>query len=53
MDEDRAILNDPQTSGGLAVCLGGNAAANYLSRVEGSVDIGEVIERGEFAIEVV
>jgi selenide,water dikinase len=52
-EEDRAILNDPQTSGGLAVCIVGNAVANYLSRVEGSVDIGEVIERGEFAIEVV
>ena len=52
-DEDRAILNDPQTSGGLAVCVVGSAVANYLSRVEGSVDIGEVIERGEFAIEVV
>jgi selenide, water dikinase len=52
-DEDRAILNDPQTSGGLAVSIVGSAVANYLSRVEGSVDIGEVIERGEFAIEVV
>ena len=52
-DEDRAIFNDPQTSGGLAVCVVGSAVANYLSRVEGSVDIGEVIERGEFAIEVV
>ena len=52
-DEDRAILNDPQTSGGLAVCIVGNVVANYLSRIEGSVDIGEVIERGEFAIEVV
>jgi selenide,water dikinase len=51
--EDRAILNDPQTSGGLAVCIVGSVVANYLSRVEGSVDIGEVIERGEFAIEVV
>jgi selenide, water dikinase len=51
-EEDRAILNDPQTSGGLAVCIVGNVVANYLSRVEGSVDIGEVIERGEFAIEV-
>jgi selenide,water dikinase len=52
-DEDRAILNDPQTSGGLVVCIVGNVVANYLSRVQGSVDIGEVIERGEFAIEVV
>ena len=51
-DEDRAILNDPQTSGGLVVCIGVNGAADYLSRVDGSVDNGEVIERGEFAIEV-
>jgi selenide,water dikinase len=51
-EEDKAILNDPQTSGGLLVCIGRSAAANYLSRVAGSVVIGEVIERGEVAIEV-
>ncbi len=51
-DEDRAILNDPQTSGGLLVCASPSATANYLSRVAGSVVIGEVIERGEVAIEV-
>jgi selenide,water dikinase len=51
-EEDRAILNDPQTSGGLAVCVKADHAANYLSRVEGSVVIGEVIDRGEVAIEV-
>ena len=51
-DEDRAILYDPQTSGGLLVCLSPNSAANYLSRVSGAVVIGEVIERGEVAIEV-
>ncbi len=51
-DEDRAILSDPQTSGGLLVCASPSAAANYLSRVAGSVVIGEVIERGEVAIEV-
>jgi selenide,water dikinase len=51
-DEDRAILFDPQTSGGLAVCINRNAVANYLSRVAGSVVIGEVSERGEVAIEV-
>jgi selenide,water dikinase len=51
-DEDRAILNDPQTSGGLLVCMNRSAVANYLSRVAGSVVIGEVIERGEVAIEV-
>jgi len=51
-DEDRAILCDPQTSGGLVVCVSRSRAANYLSRVPGSVVIGEVIERGEVAIEV-
>ena len=51
-DEDRAILFDPQTSGGLLVSVNRSAVANYLSRVTGSVVIGEVIERGEVAIEV-
>jgi selenide,water dikinase len=51
-DEDRAILHDPQTSGGLVVCVKGGQAANYLSRVAGSTVIGEVIDRGEVAIEV-
>jgi selenide,water dikinase len=51
-DEDRAILHDPQTSGGLLVCIGRSRAADYLSRVAGSVAIGEVIQRGEVAIEV-
>jgi selenide,water dikinase len=51
-DEDRAILFDPQTSGGLLVCVNETGAANYLSRIAGSVIIGEVIERGEVAIEV-
>jgi selenium donor protein len=51
-DEDRAILNDPQTSGGLLVCVPPSRAADYLSRVSGAVVIGEVIERGEVAIEV-
>jgi selenide,water dikinase len=52
-DEDRAILNDPQTSGGLLLCINPSAVANYLSRVEGSVVIGEVIDRGDVAIEVI
>jgi selenide,water dikinase len=51
-DEDRAILHDPQTSGGLLVCIGRSRTSDYLSRVAGSVVIGEVIERGEVAIEV-
>ena len=52
-DEDRAILHDPQTSGGLLVCVNRDRAANYLSRVAGAVLIGEVIDRGDVAIEVV
>ena len=51
-DEDRAILCDPQTSGGLVLCINRSKVANYLSRVSGSVVIGEVIGRGEVAIEV-
>ena len=51
-EEDRAILHDPQTSGGLVVCVSRSRVANYLSRVEGSTVVGEVIERGEVAIEV-
>jgi selenide,water dikinase len=51
-DEDRAILHDPQTSGGLAVCVKPDQAASYLSRVAGSTVIGEVVDRGEVAIEV-
>jgi len=51
-DEDRAILFDPQTSGGLLVCVGRSRTSDYLSRVGGSVVIGEVIDRGEVAIEV-
>jgi selenide,water dikinase len=51
-DEDRAILWDPQTSGGLLLCISRDQVSNYLSRVGGSVVIGEVIERGEVAIEV-
>ncbi len=50
--EERAILHDPQTSGGLLLCIKASRAADYLSRVAGSVVIGEVIERGEVAIEV-
>jgi len=51
-EEDRAILHDPQTSGGLVVCVSPGRVANYLSRVEGSTVVGEVTERGEVAIEV-
>jgi selenide,water dikinase len=48
--EDRALLIDPQTSGGLLVALPGDAVPGYLSRVTGAVDIGTVIARGPHAI---
>lgn len=51
-DEDRAILFDPQTSGGLLVCVRRSRTSDYLSRIGGSVVVGEVIDRGEVAIEV-
>jgi len=49
---DHAIFYDPQTSGGLLVCVSSARAADYLSRVEGAVVVGEVLQRGDVAIEV-
>ena len=51
-EEDRSILTDPQTSGGLVVCVPRSRTPDYLTRVPGAVVIGEVIERGDIAIEV-
>src|SRR6266550_6397036 len=51
-DEDRALLCDPQTSGGLLVAVPAERTANYLSRVEGAVEIGEVRERETIGIVV-
>jgi selenide,water dikinase len=45
-DVDRALLIDPQTSGGLLVALGASQVATYLSRVPGAVEIGEVLPEG-------
>jgi len=50
--DDRAILSDPQTSGGLVVAVPPSRTPDYLTRVPGAVVIGEVIERGAIAIEV-
>ena len=50
--EVRAVLCDPQTSGGLLVCVPHGHVAQYLSKVEDAVEIGEVIERKESAIEI-
>lgn len=51
-DDMTAILCDPQTSGGLLVAVPGERASDYLSRVNGSREIGEVTEREAFAIVV-
>jgi selenide,water dikinase len=44
-ETERALLIDPQTSGGLLVCVPGNRVADYLSRVPTAVEVGEVIPR--------
>ncbi|MES2180226.1 MAG: selenide, water dikinase SelD [Gemmatimonadota bacterium] len=43
---DRALALDPQTSGGLLLAVHPSQAAEYLSRVEGSVVVGVVEPRG-------
>jgi selenide,water dikinase len=51
--EARAILADPQTSGGLLLSVPRDKVADYTSRVPGSVEIGEVVERGGTLLELV
>jgi selenide, water dikinase len=56
--EERFILHDPQTSGGLLVVLPADAAAGYVERMHGLGhqwvrDIGEVFEAGEPVVEVI
>ena len=43
----RAILVDPQTSGGLLVAVPHHHVAEYLSLVPEAVEIGEVLEKQE------
>jgi selenide,water dikinase len=50
--EDQDLFCDPQTSGGLLVAVPRARVSNYLSKVEGAVDIGEVLERETIAIVV-
>jgi len=45
-DAERALLVDPQTSGGLLVAVPPEALAEYLSRVPDAVEIGVVEPRG-------
>jgi len=49
-DHERALLVDPQTSGGLLVACPPALAADYLSAVPGAVVIGEVTPRAEHLI---
>ncbi len=48
----RALCVDPQTSGGLLVAVPPAQVAEYLSRVDGAVVVGEVCPRGTHALEV-
>lgn len=49
-DSERALLIDPQTSGGLLVAISSKRLPEYLSRVPGAVEIGEVAPRSEFGV---
>jgi selenide, water dikinase len=45
-DAERALMIDPQTSGGLLVALSPELVASYISRVPGATEIGEVLPAG-------
>ena len=47
---ERALLTDPQTSGGLLVAVPSPRVRDYLARVPRAVEIGEVLPQGEAAI---
>ncbi len=50
---DRALLQDPQTSGGLLVAVPRARLAEYLSSVDGAVHIGQVMPPGTDAVTIV
>jgi selenide,water dikinase len=50
---ERAVLVDPQTSGGLLVAVPQEKVVDYLARVAGAVVIGEVVRPGDRAIVIV
>jgi len=49
-DATRALLVDPQTSGGLLVAVPANRVAEYLSLVPQGVEIGEIVARREHGL---
>ena len=49
-EAERALLTDPQTSGGLLVAVSPARLAEYLERVPRAVEIGEVLPQGSAAI---
>jgi selenium donor protein len=52
-DVDRALLVDPQTSGGLLLSLPATRVAEYLSAVPGAAEIGEVAAKQDRDLTVV
>lgn len=46
-DADRALLTDPQTSGGLLIAVAPAKLDRFLTRVTGAVPIGDVIQPGD------
>ena len=52
-DVARALLVDPQTSGGLLVAVPPARVGEYLARVPGAVVVGEVVERDASALVLV
>ena len=49
-DVERALLTDPQTSGGLVVAVPPSRLLDYLEKVPRAVEIGEVLARGRTAM---
>lgn len=49
-ETDRALMIDPQTSGGLLVALRGDAVEEFRTRVPGAVEIGEVLPAGRVGL---